>query len=537
MNNDSADTGPFEEAWDKQKDRLCDEFEHAWRSGQRPKIEDFLLHLVESERSELLGSLLDVELELRRDSGEKPTSEEYEQRFPQYVALIRAAFIDAGCLPPEWIDRFKVIRTLGGGGFGHVYLCYDDKLRRQVAVKVPRPDRLSSAQARELFLREARNVAALHHEAIVTLYDFGESEGQCYLVYEYIEGCNLADRLKQGPIQQHQAALIIGHIAEALHYAHGENVYHRDIKPANILLDQRRRPYLTDFGLAVRVQDLAGDRGRRAGTDHYMVPEQVRGEGNQIDGRADIYSLGVVLYELLTGRRPFEGRKRKEVYEQILSARDPRPPREINHTIHPDLQDICLKAMAKPVSARYLTAGDLAEKLYKVAALVATSEAVIEPTPLAGPVPGPRPSSTASPPIPVLPKGLRSFGPEDSAFFLELLPGPRDRNRLPESIRFWKTRIESIDTDIAFAVGLIYGPSGCGKSSLIKAGLLPQLGQSVVPAYVEATRENTEDRLMAQLRKSCPGLDARLVAHDVCPSPPESRISPRLKATPCARSI
>jgi serine/threonine protein kinase/formylglycine-generating enzyme required for sulfatase activity len=509
MNSDPANTRSFEESWDERKDRLCDEFEDAWRTGQRPKIEDYLRDLVGQVRSELLGNLLDVELELRRGQGEEPSAEEYERRFPNDVALVRAAFCRDGCLPPEWIDRFKVIRSLGGGGFGQVYLCSDDKLRRNVAIKVPRRDRLSTVQARELFLSEARNVAGLHHDAIVTLHDFGEFDGQCYLVYEYIAGSNLAERLKQARLPQDQVARIIGQIAEALHYAHGEDVYHRDIKPANILLDGRQHPYLTDFGLAVRVQNLPGERGRLAGTAHYMAPEQVRGEGDQIDGRADIYSLGVVLYELLTGRRPFDGRKRQDVYDQILSSREPRPPCEISHDIHPDLQDICLKAMAKSVTARYLTAGDMAQRLHKVAMLLAQPQLpATQVMPLDDQGQPPEPSSIP-PPAPVIPKGLRSFGPEDKAFFLELLPGPRDRNRLPESIRFWKIRVESADTEVAFAVGLIYGPSGCGKSSLVKAGLLPQLAPTVVPVYVEAARENTEDRLLAQLRKKCPGPGGR----------------------------
>jgi serine/threonine protein kinase/formylglycine-generating enzyme required for sulfatase activity len=507
MASDSVHTQPFEESWGGRKDRLCDDFEDAWRRGCKPRIEDYVCDLPEPQRGQLLSNLLGVELELRLAGGEKPTFDEYERRFPLDAALVRTAFVDAECQAPEWIDRFQVLRSLGGGGFGRVFLCYDDKLYRQVALKVPRRDRLSSAEARERFLREARNVAGLHHEAIVTLHEFGETEGQCYLVYEYIAGGNLAERLKQSPLSHYQAAKLTERIADALQHAHGEDIYHRDIKPANILLDQRGQPYLTDFGLAVRVEDLSDERGLGAGTAPYMAPELVRGDGDQIDGRADIYSLGVVLYELLTGRRPFEGRTRQEIYAQIVSGREPRPPREIDPGLRPELQEICLKAMARSVSGRYLTAGDLADKLHWAAEMLTRPEATPRETRLR-PEPPPQPSSSPLP-VPVLPKGLRSFGPEDRAFFLELLPGPRDAQRLPESVRFWKLRVESADADTTFTVGLIYGPSGCGKSSLVKAGLLPVLSPSVAAVYVEATRENTEGRLLGQLRRRCPGVGPR----------------------------
>jgi serine/threonine protein kinase/formylglycine-generating enzyme required for sulfatase activity len=507
MASDSHPTQLIEESWSKRKERLCDEFEDDWRAGRKPRIEDYIRDLPEPQRGQLLSALLAVELELRVAGREKPTLGEYEGRFPLDGALLRTCFVDAGCIAPEWIDRFQVLRSLGNGSFGRVFLCYDDRLHRQVALKVPRHDRLSTAEARERFLHEARNVAGLRHEAIVTLHEFGETEGQCYLVYEYIAGGNLADGLKQSPLSQYQATKLVERVADALQHAHGEDVYHRDIKPANILLDRRGQPYLTDFGLAVRVEDLADERGRGAGTAPYMAPELVRGDGDQIDGRADIYSLGVVLYELLTGRRPFVGRTQQEIYDQILSGREPRPPREINPGLHPELQEICLKAIARSVSDRYLTAGDLADKLHSAAELLNQPEATPRATP---PWPEPPPQPSSSPlPVPVLPKGLRSFGPEDRAFFLELLPGPRDAHRLPESVRFWKLRIESADTDITFPVGLMYGPSGCGKSSLVKAGLLPVLASSVVTVYVEATRENTEERLLEQLRRRCPGLGPR----------------------------
>jgi serine/threonine-protein kinase len=480
MDSSSPNTQPFEESGDERRDRLCDQFEDAWRAGQRPRIEDYVCDQVEPDRSKLFVDLLDLELELRREGGEKPTIEEYEVIFPQYAALIRALFLDAGCLPPEWIDRFKVIRSLGGGGFGHVYLCHDDKLQRNVAIKVPRQDRLSSTEAKQLFLREARSVAGLHHEAIVTLHEFGETEGQCYLVYEYIAGCNLADRLKQTAIPQYEAAKIIARIAEALYYAHGEDRYHRDIKPANILLDQRKRPYLTDFGLAVRVQDLAGEQGRRIGTAHYMAPEQVRGEGDQIDGRADTYSLGAVLYELLTGQRPFHGRTRKEVCEQILSSREPRPPREINHVIHPCLQDICLKAMNKVVSARYFTAGDMAEELLKAASLLAQSQVAVESKPIAATALTAQLSST--PPLaqpPGRPRPLRWI----AAGFLVAL--------LIAGLLFWRLRSRPTDTIDAVAILPLASETADAEVEYLGQGITESLIRSLSRVHALKVRPFT----------------------------------------------
>jgi serine/threonine protein kinase/formylglycine-generating enzyme required for sulfatase activity len=509
MNGDLSETGPFLMPPPAQRDEhLRDQFEQAWAGSPRPRIEDYLEQANPADRTDLLRQLLALELELRCADGERPTPDEYERRFPHHSALVRAVFRDAGCLPPEWIGRYRVRSQLGSGGFGHVYLCYDDKADRPVAVKVPRRDRVASAETERQMLHEARSVARLNHAGIVPLYDVGEHEGQCFLVFKYIEGMSLAQLLQQGPVPQGRSAGLVAQIAQALHHAHGENLYHRDIKPANILLDQQGQPYITDFGLAIREEDLPRERGRGAGTYPYMSPEQVRREGHRIDGRTDVYSLGVVFYELLSGRRPFRGNY-ADVIDQILQAA-PRPPRQFNHAIHPELERICLKALAKQMSARYPTAGDMAEELRAVVESLCPLAAVPSHPGRSTSLPesGTRtvslPSSPA--PLPVVPKGLRSFGREDSQFFLRLLPGPRDRDGLPESIRFWKVRIENQGEDAPFAVGLLYGPSGCGKTSLIKAGLLPRLAPTVLPLYVEATREHTEMQLAKALEKACPDL-------------------------------
>jgi eukaryotic-like serine/threonine-protein kinase len=301
-------------------------------------------------------------------------------------------------------------------------------------------------------------------------------------------------------------------VAEALHYAHTRGLVHRDIKPANILIDLSGKPFVADFGLALKDEDF-GKGGGITGTPAYMSPEQARGEGHLVDGRTDIFSLGVVFYELLTDRRPFRGDSLPQIIEQVSQA-EARPPRQIDDTIPKELERICLKAIAKRASDRYTTAKDTAENLR-----LFLQSTVGPVSPLASAVPVAQPGSTVeSTPTPlrqsdsdqrptkIVPKGLRSFDEHDADFFLELLPGPRDRDGLPDSIRFWKQKIEQLDPDLTFRLGLIYGPSGCGKSSLIKAGLLPRLGKHVLPVYVEATPEETETRLLKGLRKACPEL-------------------------------
>ena len=427
---------------------------------------------------------------------------------------------------PKRIGRYRIERMLGRGGFGLVYLAHDEQLNRRVAVKVAHAKLIAKPEDAEAYLAEARTVANLDHPGIVPVHDVGSTEDcPCYVVSKYIQGTDLATKIKQHRFKYREAAEIVATVAEALHYAHKQGLVHRDVKPGNILIGKEGKPHVVDFGLALREENI-GKGPKYAGTPAYMSPEQARGEGHRVDGRSDVFSLGVVFYELLAGRQPFRGDTQAELLEQVTSY-EARPLRQYDEKLPKELERICHKAMAKRASDRYSSAHDMAEDLRHFLHEQTVIQSGASPGGIASVASETKASAAASTsvsstaassasiglassdnqPIKIVPKGLRSFDAHDADFFLELLPGPRDREGLPDSLRFWKTRIEETDADNTFTVGLIYGPSGCGKSSLVKAGLLPRLSEDVIPVYIEATPEETETRLLHGLRKRCPTLE------------------------------
>ena len=584
---------------------------------------------------------------------------------------------------PRQISHYRIEKYLGSGAFSSVYLAHDEQMQRLVAIKVTHPELTAQPDQLVACLTKSRHAAAISHPNIVPVYEVGSTDAYpCFVVCRFIDGTSLAERLRDSRPSFTKSAEIVATVAEALHEAHVHMVVHGDIHPGNILLDRSGNMFVSDFSPTL----VCGQR--LAGTPAYMSPEQIRGEEHRIGAHSDIFSLGVVFYEMLTGRRPVEATSHSELTE-------PTPPRQIDPSIPPGLERVCLKMIRRRIGQRYSSAQELADDLrsmpadaglaapvssvahglhvsrstilftdfkgftdrvrileqaagpraaaelkrtvagyveealqqiatcptathrlldtagdgfffqfdsaegaYRFTAALNTITAlhnrevtdeisqhwfrtgaatgtvawsddkpvgnvvnvssrhqaacmggdfiideatytdlpedvrglfgpaetiydkhaaghVVRRTAFGRPLPAlaARPQATTaqvvSPeasdgPATVEPKGLRSFTANDSDFFLELLPGPRNRQGIPDIIRIMKERIESRTPDDTFSVGCIYGPSGCGKSSLVKAGLLPRLAPTIVLIFIEASGDDTESLLLERLQARFP---------------------------------
>jgi tRNA A-37 threonylcarbamoyl transferase component Bud32 len=375
------------------------DLEYRWRAAEsagaetrvpgglpaRPRLEDYVAHLPElGTLDELSAGLIADEYWLRQRWGDRPGHAEYAERFPRHGpglagALARADAELAREVPaarapdaaPARVGRYQLLEALGSGAFGTVFRARDTELDRAVAVKLPRAGQFGGRAQEERFLREARSAAQLQHPGIVPVHDVGRAEGALYLVADLVQGPSLALELGERPLSFRQAAELAAQLAEALAYAHSHGVVHRDLKPSNVLLEPLPeghggllpwRPRLSDFGLAKR---QAGEvtmtlEGQVLGTPAYMSPEQVR-DPHTVDGRSDLYSLGVMLYEMLTGDLPFRGTARM-VLQQVLDE-EPRAPRRLNDKVPRDLETVTLKLLTKEPARRYPAADDLAADL------------------------------------------------------------------------------------------------------------------------------------------------------------------------------
>ena len=264
------------------------------------------------------------------------------------------------------IGDYQVLQELGRGGMGVVYKARHRKLNREVALKMILAGPHAGKEALERFIGEARAVAHLQHPGIVQIFDIGEHEGLPFFSLEYVEGCDLKHKLDGKPQSAKDAAALVEKLCTAMQYAHDNNILHRDIKPPNVLIDRNGEPKITDFGLAKHVDPEEASTGTQAGTimgsPSYMPPEQARGEISSVTPRSDLYSLGAVLYEMLTGRPPFLASRPLETVMQVVNN-EPVAPKQLQPGIPVDLETICLKALQKDQAARYGSCQEFAEDL------------------------------------------------------------------------------------------------------------------------------------------------------------------------------
>lgn len=288
------------------------------------------------------------------------------------ACLLRTALqVDAEVESGRWAGEasrtadYEILEEIARGGMGVVYRARQRSLNRPVALKVLLGGLFAGEEGRRRMKSEASLAARLRHPNIVPVFDTGSLDGQPFYSMAFIEGRTLAEVVQHGPLAPSRAARYLARMAEAVHYAHGEGVLHRDLKPSNVLIDASDEPHVTDFGLA-KALDAAPQTltGGVLGSPAYMPPEQALGQPAEVTARSDVYSLGAILYELLTGRPPFQGTSLAAVIAQVKDS-DPVAPRRLNPSIPADLETVCLKCLEKSPARRYAQAGELAEDLQR----------------------------------------------------------------------------------------------------------------------------------------------------------------------------
>jgi serine/threonine-protein kinase len=394
----SDDPAVLSLAIQKAVNAACEEFEAAWNANDPRPIEYVLVGWTGHERSALLAELIALEIELRCRRQETPCLSEYSERFESDRSLIERVFgeaqaIDLRDAATVMISRgfsgseeptvgssadadkseltrittfgdYELIEEIARGGMGVVYKARQKSLNRLVALKMILSGQFASAAEMSRFRLEAELAANLDHPNIVPIYEIGEHDGHHFFSMKYVGGGSLArevPRLVKDPLA---ATRMMATIARAVHFAHKMGFLHCDLKPSNILIDSAGHPHVTDFGLARRVEADSSltTTGALLGTPSYMAPEQASGRRKELTPAADVYGLGAIYYELLTGRPPFRAGSVMETVVLVLE-REPESPRQIAPKVPPELEQICLKCLEKSPNERYASAEELAESL------------------------------------------------------------------------------------------------------------------------------------------------------------------------------
>jgi hypothetical protein len=387
------------------------DLERRWLHGQRAKVEAYVKALPDlGTLDRVPADLLLAEYEARQHCGAQADLDEFARRFPRQADELRRLVVQwrdedhvtakPKCLEgrtmasdesdcrakgpvaldvptpfpagtafravslPEKFGRYRIVRELGRGAMGAVYLAHDSQLDRMVALKVPQFSAADGPEIRQRFHSEARAAATIEHPGVCPVYDVGEISGTPYLTMAYLQGQPLSHILEgTKPLPERKAASLVRQLTAALQAAHERGVIHRDLKPSNVIINQRGEPVVLDFGLARRVHENGRltQTGQPVGTPAYMSPEQVAGAVRLMGPGCDIYALGVILYQLLTGRLPFEG-SMAEVLGQIVTQ-PPAPPSKLRPGLDPRLEAVCLKALSKQVVDRYASMRDLGAAL------------------------------------------------------------------------------------------------------------------------------------------------------------------------------
>eukprot|EP00913_Durusdinium_trenchii_P010926 g10255.t1 len=353
----------------KRIDAACDQFESELKAGKQPSIERYLEGWQEPDRTTLRLELLAVEKELGANPAERSAATDVLSTSQSQTLNDTAKNLKAGLKTDhdlKQLGRFEILSVLGSGGFGTVYRARDTRLNREIALKVPHASTLRTQENVTRFRREAESVAAIKHENLCMIYDADEIDGTHFIAMELVAGEPLSEiTKKRGPWPQREAAELIATLAAAADVAHQHGVIHRDLKPANVLIsDKAGKPVITDFGLVRRDspdEDELTVQGEIVGTPAYMSPEQAAGEIDVIGPTTDVYSLGTMLYELLSGKRPYQGSVEKVIHD-VRSA-PLQPPSQHQEDIDPQLEAICLKAMSRDIADRYQTMAELANAL------------------------------------------------------------------------------------------------------------------------------------------------------------------------------